>query len=213
MSASQIASKLPKPGTVVGAGLSAAALYILYRMNERKKRLQVQIQDVKDGFGRIKEDQSERLKQAKEDFKCMPAVQEAQQQVMAQTTKWQEGKERFKENRAAFKEAMKRNKAYQELASTMPDLVKRAETELDTAWQLLEVIDSEERVKDIIAKNPKDGEELTLTIENCRGSMDRAAELLGQERKSLGWTLVVAGELNNLRTQTKKLKTWIEASH
>lgn len=188
-----------------GLVLSAASLYMLYHANENRKRIQDPISSVKENM--------KKLKQATEDFKCMPAVQEAQQQAREQKLKWQEGKERFKENQVVFKEAMKHNnKMYQELATTMPDLTERAEKEIDAAWQTLEIVNSDERVDEILLKYPEDAEEFTLMIENCRGSMNRATELLEQEQKSLGWTLLVASELNNLHAQTKKLQTWIDVT-
>jgi hypothetical protein len=202
--------RFPKPTTIAGLGLSAGALYVVWSTNERKKRLQGQYQEIKDGFERVKEEQMEKLKQAKEDFKCMPAVQEAKQRAKEHKVKWEEGKERFKENRVLFKDAMKRNKAYQELAATMPDLVNQAEAQIDDAWETLTVVNSDERVSEMLDKYPEDAEEIKLVIETCQGSMDRATELLGQEEKSLGWTITVAAELNNLHTQTKKLKAWID---
>jgi len=213
MSTPQLANnKLPKPSTVVGVTLSTAALYFLYSANEKKKRLQSQIHDVKVNFERIKEENMEKLKQAKEEYKCMPAVQEAQQKAREQNLKLKEGKERFQKNKVVFMESMKRDKAYQKLTTTMPDLVAQAEKELDAAWTTLEIMNHDDLVAEILLKNPEDKEEIALTIESCRASMDRVTELLAQEQKSLGWSLRVAGELNDLHTHTKKLKTWIDVT-
>ena len=82
MSSSQNA--VPKARTVLGLGVSSVALYALYYSIKKKKRIQGQIQNVKDGFGRVKDDHVQRLKQAKEEFKCMPAVQEARKRAIEQ---------------------------------------------------------------------------------------------------------------------------------
>ena len=101
---------------------------------------------------------------------------------------------------------------YQELATTMPDLVKSVEQQMDTTWNTLEILESDDRIEDIILQKSVDADEFKTTVENCRNSLDRVTDLLGQEHRSLGWPLVVAAELNNLKTQATNLRAFLDTS-
>lgn len=182
--------------TLAGIGLSVTSLYVLYNMNARKQRFKGQIRDVKDDFNRIKEESSERFKVVREDFKCMPAVQEAQRLAKAQKFKWNEGKEQLKEYKRILKEALKSDSSHQDGSTPALEFIKSREKDLQARKIALEDLFADERFKEIWIV--MDGAGFSLTDLEClRDSMDCVLEVLRTDEKRLGWSLEIAAAWND----------------
>eukprot|EP00544_Gedaniella_sp_CCMP2646_P000716 CAMPEP_0202504674 /NCGR_PEP_ID=MMETSP1361-20130828/45307_1 /ASSEMBLY_ACC=CAM_ASM_000849 /TAXON_ID=210615 /ORGANISM="Staurosira complex sp., Strain CCMP2646" /LENGTH=150 /DNA_ID=CAMNT_0049138251 /DNA_START=32 /DNA_END=482 /DNA_ORIENTATION=- len=147
-------------------------------MNARKERLKGQIQQqTKDDFNRIKEESSERFKLGKDEFKCMPAIQEAQRLAKAPKLKWNEGNGEVKEYYRRLKESTKNDSSHQENDALELDFVKSKEKDLEAKKMTLEGLLADERFRGVWFE--VGGTDFSLTDLRClRDYMDCVLELL-----------------------------------
>jgi hypothetical protein len=203
-SSQQLASKLPNASSVACIGFSMTTLYAFYSMNARKERLKGQIQHPKEDFNRIKEESSERFKLGKDEFKCMPAIQEAQRLAKAQKLKWNEGNGEVKEYCRRLKESMKNDSSHQDNDALELDFVKSKEKDLEAKKMTLEDLLADERFRGVWFE--VGGTDFSLADLQClRDCMDCVLELLRTDEKRLGWSIEVAAAWNDCAKKREKI--------